>query len=249
MTFSRFPPPYPPRGIRRDWALDLALPTRLELYCHGLVERNIATYGFIVLDVGVNRQLIAHGAPAAEGKGVTPMLAHCRALVEGLHWLIRQKMHRRRTMVHTDSREIYIAVWNTEPPDDPKVMAPICGARDTLGRFDKLELRLISEQANALAVGQAERAYVTAQENRRRARAPEVLPELHYVEPGLYLVGQRYKVNLRDGTCSCPDFQRMHSDRYPIRCKHLLAVIEAAQDRGGAAEQTRGSAFGKPAES
>ncbi len=73
MPYSKFPPSLP-RGSRRNWAEKLTLPTRLDLYVHGLVERKIATCGLLVWDVGENRLLLEHGRLIAEGKGVNPAL-------------------------------------------------------------------------------------------------------------------------------------------------------------------------------
>jgi predicted nucleic acid-binding Zn finger protein len=97
-----------------------------------------------------------------------------------------------------------------------------------LGLFPQHSLQLIPEAHNRQAIQAADEAYVKAQEAERLARVAEVLPELRHTGGGLYMVGKRYRVDLEAGTCSCPDFARVHSERHPIRCKHLLAARQAA---------------------
>jgi len=81
--YSRFTPS--PRGGRRNWEQELRLPTRLELYSHGLVERRIATYGFSVWDVGENRLLMEHGALIVKGAKALPAVAEYGALSAVMH--------------------------------------------------------------------------------------------------------------------------------------------------------------------
>jgi hypothetical protein len=100
-------------------------------------------------------------------------------------------------------------------------------------RFPQLSLELISEKENQHAIQQAVAAYVAIQEERRRQRTGEVLRELFATQPGHFLVGNRYKVDLEAGTCTCPDFRRMYTDEYPIRCKHLLAAEQLVKNIEG----------------
>ena len=225
MQYSRLPVSHP-RGSRRNWEERLRLPTRLELYTHGLVERKIATCGFLVWDVGNNRLLIEHGRQVAEGKQATQILADHRALSMGLAWLIRQDLHRRRIVAHTDSDLVYDHLALGRPVLRDSLWGLVQEARGPLKRFPQLTLELIPLQDNHHAAQMAAAAYVAAQEERRRRRAAEVVGELYAGRPGLYWVGNRYQVDLEAGTCTCPDYKQMHTEEYPIRCKHLLAAAQ-----------------------
>jgi hypothetical protein len=230
--FSRLPQPDPPRGKRRNWPADYTLPTRLELRAHGLWERGMACYGFSVWDVGQNRLLIRHGALIGRGGGgaeaLGPVAAGYHALLEGLNWLIRQDEHRRRLLVCTDHPLVYAQLRDDGPAPDP-AHGPLVGqVLTTLARFPQHTLQLIAAERNVQAIEAADEAFVAAQEAERLARVPEVLPELIALAPTLYLVGDRYRVDLAAGTCTCPDFRTVHTVRHPIRCKHLLAALQLA---------------------
>jgi ribonuclease HI len=230
MPFTKIPPALPPRGSRRDWREQLTLPNRLDLYGHGLVERRLATYGFVVWDVGENRMIMEHGRLIAEGAQATQGLADHRALIEGVKWLIRQELHRRRITAFTDSALVYEHLMGEGPVSNEEYRPLVWEARRAVGQCPQLTLKLIPPHENSRAVQLAANAYVTAQEARRRQRASEVLPELSRAEPGVYWVGDRYRVDLEAGTCTCPDFRQVHTQKYPIRCKHLLAAISLEKD-------------------
>jgi predicted nucleic acid-binding Zn finger protein len=176
--------------------------------------------------VGENRLLVEYGRLIAEGSQVTQELADHQAFMEGLIWLLRQEDHRRRIIAHTDSIQVYNHLARGQPVDNSTLQPTVDEMRMTLGRFPQLELKLISTQENRNAVERAAAIYVKVQEQRRRQRAAEVVGELYQARPGHFWVGNRYRVNLEAGTCTCPDFRQMHTDRYPIRCKHLLAALE-----------------------
>jgi len=233
MPFTKIPPALPPRGSRRDWREQLTLPHRLDLYGHGLVERRLATYGFVVWDVGENRMIMEHGRLIAEGAQATQALADHRALIEGVKWLIRQELHRRRITAFTDSALVYEHLMGDGPVSNQEYLPLIWEARRAVEQCSQLTLKLIPPHENGRAVQLAANAYVAAQEARRRQRASEVIPQLSLAQPGVYLVGDRYRVNLEAGTCTCPDFKQMHTQQYPIRCKHLLAAssLEKSGDR------------------
>jgi ribonuclease HI len=233
MPFTKIPPSLPPRGSRRDWREQLALPNRLDLYGHGLVERRLATYGFVVWDVGENRMIMEHGRLIAEGAQATQALADHRALIEGIGWLVRQELHRRRITAYTDSALVYGHLMGEGPVSDEENLPLVWEARRAVDQCLQLTLKLISPHENSRAVQLAANAYVKAQEARRKERAAEVIPELSLAQPGVYMVGDRYRVDLAAGTCTCPDYRQMHTQQYPIRCKHLLAAIslEMGADR------------------
>jgi hypothetical protein len=204
----------------------------LDLYVHGLVERKVATCGLLVWDVGENRLLLEHGRHLAEGKGVSPAFADRRALSEGLNWLIREGLYRRRIVAHTDSALIYKAGTGDRSAQGAAHGPVAEELRELIKRFPQLTLRLISRQKNRRARRLAAAAYVAFQEDRRRQRAAGVVGELQRVDAEIYLVGDRYKVDLATGTCTCPDFRRMHTEKYPIRCKHLLAAQQESNRSG-----------------
>ncbi len=152
-----------------------------------------------------------------------------------MNWLIRQGLYRRRIVAHTDSVRIYelYEQGTGERPAQEFAHRPLAQElRELVKRFPQLTLKLISPQENRRAGQLAAAAYVAFQEDRRRERAAEVVDELQQVKAGIYLVGERYRVDLAAGTCTCPDFRRMHTERYPIRCKHLLAAQQESQRSG-----------------
>lgn len=219
---------------RRDWAQELSLPTLLALYAHGLSQRRIATYGFRVWDVGENRQLMEHSAVAAEGAAVTRALADYRAIIEALNWLIREGHRRRRIVAYTDSRLVHEQLTGDRPVEESAHWPLVREAQRAVGAFRQLSLELVSEEENSGAARLAAGAYVTLLEARRLRRVPDVLAELLPAGSQQFLVGERYRVDLAAGTCTCPDFRRMHSELYPVRCKHLLAALQHTRaHRGG----------------
>ncbi len=226
MPYTRFPPSIPPRGGRRNWTEELTLPTRLELYAHGLVERRIAAYGFVVWNVGENRLLQEHGALAAKGPEATLVAAGYHALIEGLGWLVRHGHRRRRIVAYSDNVLVCDQLTGGRSVHDGAEWQFVREGQRTLRLFSQLSLESISEQVNDHAVRLAAGAYVAVQEEQRLQRAPAVLRELRPAGQDIYLVGDRYRVDLTAGTCTCPDFRTMHSDQYPIRCKHLLAALQ-----------------------
>jgi ribonuclease HI len=219
---------------RRNWAQELSLPTLLAAYAHGLSQRRIATYGFRVWDVGENRQLMEHSAVAAEGAGVTQALADYRAITEALNWLIREGHSQRRIAAYTDSQLVYQQLAGDRPVED-RAHWPLVGeAQRAVGAFRQLSLELVTEEENSDAVRLAAAAYVTLLEARRLPRVPDVLAELLPTGSQQFLVGERYRVDLAAGTCTCPDFRRMHTEQHPVRCKHLLAALQHTRaHRGG----------------
>lgn len=225
MPFTKIPPSLPPRGTRRDWRDRLTLPNRLDLYAHGLCERRIATYGFVVWDVGDNRIIMEHGRLITEGEEATQLLADHRALTEGVWWLTREQLQRRRILAFTDSTTVYERLARRRPTSGGREPAFVSDTQQATAHCPHLTVELISPHENSRAAQLAVNAYVAAQEARRQRRASEVLSDLRPAQPGSYMVGDRYKVDLAAGTCTCPDFRQMHTQQYPIRCKHLLAAI------------------------
>jgi len=228
MPFSKLPPATPPRGKRRNWEQELTLPTRLELTVCGLAERNIATYGFLVWNVGENRLAAEHGAVVSEGTGVNQLLADHGAMLAGLSWLTRQDLYRKRTLALTENPLVYEQLAGKKRVLKQTLGPMVQQSKSLLQRFPQLTLKYRPLPADSRVSKLAAKAYVAAQEAKRRQRTAEVIRELQAVGPQQYLVGDRYKVDLAAGTCTCPDFRRMHTQLYPIRCKHLLAAAQIA---------------------
>jgi hypothetical protein len=229
--FSRRSPKMPPRGKIREWRQELALPTRLEIYVHGLVERNIAAYGFWVWDVGENRLIISHGAVSDRGQGIRQEQADLQALTTGLEWIVKTGLHRRKTIAYTDSLTAFQIADSGQPVGASRPEAAL--ALKTIAQFSQLSIQLVNLSNNRKAIELAVNAYVNAQELQRMKRVPEVLSELRRIGPQTFLVGDRYRVDLQTGICTCPDFQRIHSSIYPVRCKHLLAAIQFQNEQDG----------------
>lgn len=229
MAYSRMHPADSPRGKRRNWVQELSLPTRLELYCHGLVEHGVATWGFLVWDVGENRMLIEHSASLKQGDKYSTLLAGYQALTRGLNWLIQQDFHRRKIVAYTDDVLVYGQLTGKNPVEEKETWFALHQVQKAISLSPQLSLQFIPPENNERATQLAIDAYVGAQESRRMARVSSTLPELRQIGPNLFMVGDRYRVDLKAGTCTCPDFKRIHTDRHPVRCKHLLAAFSLSQ--------------------
>lgn len=189
----------------------------------------MAAFGFWVLDVGENRLLASKGA-VLEGPYIDRVTAEFQALTIGLDWLVREGLNRRKIVAYTDSPDVFQSTGGIDRGIQAYPNAP-AGVRETFAQFPQLAIKLIDRSQNKKSVDLALQAYVSAQETERMLRVPEVLPELTRIGPYEFLVGDRYKVNIQDGTCTCPDFRRTHNDEYPIRCKHLLAAIKVQSEQ------------------
>ena len=235
MTFSRFPRRAPRGGRQRDWVRALELPTGLELFAHGRVERGVAVCGFVVWDVGENRQVMAYGGvlgPPPGWKRVTPLAAEYQSLTAGLNWLVEHELHRRHGFAYSDSVLVVEQLSGQRPVEKDAEWDLLRPARKALSLCPNFKLALVSGERNVLAAEAATEAWVAFQQTERRERALAVLQELTQVSPTTFLVGDRYKVDLAAGTCSCPDFRRWQRENYPVRCKHLLAAELAAGKKG-----------------
>lgn len=219
-----------PRGSRRDWERDLELPTLLTLHTHGMARRRVASYGFVVWDVGENRLLMEHGAVVPEDIGVSWIGASYHALQAGLSWLVEHQAHRRRLQAYTDNPLLLDQLFGRRSVEREDHWDLLRDVQRMMRLCPLLELCLVAEEQNGRAIELALAAYVEGQEARRLARTDEVLKELLLVQPGVYLVGDRYRVDLEGGTCTCPDFTANQRRNLPIRCKHLLAAIRSAKD-------------------
>lgn len=239
MTFSRFPPDEPRGARRRDWHQALQLPNRLELFCHGHVERGVAACGFLLWEVGENRLVMEYGGalgPPAGWKRMTPLAAEYGALVVGLNWLVEHRLHKRHGIVFCDSPLVVAQMHGRRPVERPADWDLLRPAQRALQFCPQMALELVSEERNRPAIDRATEGWVAFQETQRRERAQAVLQELRQVGPGLYLVGDRYRVDLAAGQCTCPDFRRWQRENYPVRCKHLLAAELAAGKETGETE-------------
>jgi hypothetical protein len=197
----------------------------------------MACYGFAVWDVGQNRLMIKHGGLIGAGEGQDATMASHHAALEGLRWLIRQAEHRRRVVVRIDHPLAYAEIEGRQAAPSSRTRTLVAEVRQTLARFPQHALQLVPTGQNQQAMLAADQAFVEAQEADRRIRAAEVIPELRSVGSGVYRVGDRYRVDLAAGTCSCPDFRQVHSERHPIRCKHLLAAWQVANEAQGEADR------------
>jgi len=224
--FSKLSPRLPPRGKNRQWQQTLALPSRLECCCHGLVERKQAAAGYWVLDLGQNRALVTFGGLIELEAGSNESVAQLQALILLLNWLDRAGLQKRRIAVSLDSLAVYALLADRNRGRVPWAAGRFDELMVLLHEFSDLEFKLVDLSRNARAVQLAVEGYVNALERRRRARTRDVIPQLEPCGPHQYRVGDRYRVDLEAGTCTCPDFRRWHTGRFPIRCKHILAALE-----------------------
>jgi ribonuclease HI len=208
------------------------LPDRIDLYLHGLLERNIASYGFWIWDLADNRLLAERRGIAARGGSSHRFIAEFRAAAHAMTWLLREKMVGRPLALHTDSPTVYHCLARPQhlPSELPTALAD--QLRAIVPSLSHMQVKLVPEAANARAVQLAAEAYVRCQESRRTALAERVLYELQPIGHGRFRVGSRYDVDLVTGTCTCPDFRSLLSGRFPVRCKHLLAAAHLFGGQG-----------------
>jgi ribonuclease HI len=93
-------------------------------------------------------------------------------------------------------------------------------------KFAKIHYHWVSRDQNEEADELSRIAYREALEETRRERAARV--ELESDGEGQFLASGKYKVDLRKGTCTCPDFEKWCRE-IGIHCKHLIAAKNKAE--------------------
>ncbi len=199
----------------------------IQVWCDGLCEpRNpggMATWGYVIYRDG--ERLLAGKGVVGEGKGMTANVAEYTALIEAMRWLLGAGYQKRETVLHTDSQMAVRQLEGEWAVKSHRIRSIHKQAKRLKWQFRKIRFvwvpRRQNEEADALSV----EAYVEAREEKRRERAAAVALERH--GPNQFLANGKYSVDTEANTCTCPDYKRRHSARYPIRCKHLLAALPA----------------------
>ena len=168
----------------------------------------------------------------ARGKGGTNNVAEWAALLYGLQAAAARRPE--RLLIHGDSQLAINQLtgrWRVHAVHLRPYRDRCLELLDRIGCG--WQARWVPREENEEADGLSVQAYVEYEEAKRRARIKGVLPRLEKLETGKYLVhGSQttYLVDPDAGTCTCPDFEKRHSKRFPIRCKHILAALEAEEE-------------------
>jgi len=203
----------------------------ITIYCDGLCEPvnpgGVATYGFVIYEGG---KKIAQGKGViGQGKGMTNNVAEYTAALAALSWLAEHGYEGARVTIRSDSMLLVKQMQGAWRVRSDRIRPLHRRARQLSSRF-RTRFRWVPREQNQEADALSVKAYVEYQEANRYARIADVLPRMRRLGPGHYVVqarGKTYQVNLWTGTCTCPDFKKMHSRRFPIRCKHILAAQHA----------------------
>jgi len=200
----------------------------LTLYFDGLCEPmnpgGIACYGWLLLQDG--KEIARGNGVETRGPDATNNVAEWSALLYGL---------RAAAALRPESLEIR--------GDSQLVINQLTGS----WRMNAAHLRAYRDRcldllhgcqwtARWVSRGQNEAAdalsWLAYEEEKRRAKVPEVLPRLQPLGDGMYSVGGVYVVDAHAGRCTCPDFVKRHTENFPLRCKHLLAAEEMERQGG-----------------
>jgi len=208
----------------------------ITVFCDGLCEPynpgGVATYGFVIQRGG---ELIQQGSGVlGEGEGMTNNVAEYTAAIEALRWLLEHGYEGRRVTLMSDSMLLIKQLRGLWQVRSPRI-APLYHQARKLASHFKVRFRWVSREENEAADALSVEAYVEYQESKRWARVAGVVGRLSEVGDGLYQVQAEptpYVVDLREGRCTCPDFRKLNSQRFSIRCKHILAALEVERNGG-----------------
>lgn len=204
----------------------------IEIRCDGLCEPKpggLATYGYVLF---AEERVLAEGAGvAARGPEATNNVAEYRGAIEAL--ASARGYDVRRITLLSDSKLLIEQLNGNYRVRSARIRPLWSETRSLLDSFDAYQTSWIPREENERADALSVRAYVETLEAERAGRTDEV--SLVYLDKGLYLVNGRYTVDLVLRTCECPDFRKINSARYKVRCKHLLRAQEEWDLRSSAA--------------
>ena len=205
----------------------------ISVYCDGLCKPynpgGVAAYGFVIYE---GKKKLSEGKGViGQGKGMTNNVAEYTAAIEAMSWLLGHEYQGKKVTLASDSMLLVKQLSSSWRVRSERIR-PLHRRASELARRLRVRFHWVPREENEEADGLSVHAYVEYEEAKRRARIKGVLPRLEKLETGKYLVhGSQttYLVDLDAGDCTCPDFEKRHSERFPIRCKHILAALEAEE--------------------
>lgn len=207
-------------------------------FADGLCEPNpggVATFGFVIETNGA--EIHREGGLAARGREqkATNNLAEYTAAIKALSWLLHEGDGSHPVLLHSDSQLLIRQITGAWQVRSPAIRPLWREARSLMDRFVESSAVWIPRDENETADALSVEAYVTVLEADRAARADDV--SLEVLGKLLYRANGRYLVDLLLDTCQCPDWRRVNSNRFSVRCKHL---IKAASERAPSPARTLG---------
>ena len=207
----------------------------LTLYFDGLCEPvnpgGIACYGWLLLD---ERGQVVQEDDGVEARGpdATNNVAEWSALLYGLR--AAAALHPERLEIRGDSRLVINQLTGSWRMNAAHLWSYRDRCLDLLHGC-QWTAKWIPRDRNEAADALSRKAYraeaLASEEEKRRAKVPEVLPRLQSLGDGMYSVAGVYVVDAHAGRCTCPDFVKRHTENFPLRCKHLLAAEEKEKSR------------------
>ena len=201
-------------------------PSPYKLYADGLCEPNpngIATFGFVI-ENPTGRELHRGKGLAARGReeGATNNVAEYTAVLRAVERLLEFRNGGDTTdlVIHSDSQLLVHQLAGTYRVRSARIRPLFNAARNLLNQFFTAEAIWVPREQNEVADALSVEAYVEVMESDRRPRSASV--NLEALGKLLFRANGAYLVDLLLGTCECPDWRRINSSRFHIRCKHLL---------------------------
>jgi ribonuclease HI len=206
----------------------------IEIRCDGLCEPNpggLATYGYVLF--GEQEVLHEGRGVAARGPEATNNVAEYRGAIEAL--AAAQGYDARQIILLSDSKLLVEQLNGNYRVRSARIQPLWSKTLSLLNSFESHQASWVPREQNEHADALSVQAYVETLEAERAERTKDV--RLVYLGKGLYRANGRYTVDLVLRSCECPDFKKMNSARYKVRCKHLLRAQEEWELRSSEALQ------------
>ncbi len=196
------------------------------IYCDGLCEPvnpgGTATYGFVVYRKG--RKLKEGLGIIGEGSGMTNNVAEYTAAIEGLRYLKRRRLHRKKIMVKSDSQLLINQLNGSWQVRSARIRPLYEKAQRLLRNFPRISFRWIPREENDEADLLSRQAYMGEAQKSREVGARKIKKEEVKVFPDHYEV-RGYWLPKDVSSCTCPDWQK-RCRKWGMLCKHQIFVLK-----------------------
>lgn len=208
--------------------------TLIKVFCDGLCEPNpggIATCGWIAR-MGENI-IHQHASVICRGEDATNNVAEYGAAISAIGWLLANGYANNRIILSSDSQLLIRQLTGEYAVRSPRIIPLHTQAKNLAKGFREINFRWVPREQNAEADALSRDAYHEALGGKNREeRAKLLVQSVSLVEASsnnhTYNVASQsnaskaYRVNLKNYTCTCPDFNRRGAR--VGHCKHILAV-------------------------
>jgi ribonuclease HI len=204
----------------------------LVINCDGLCEPNpggIATFGWIAKQG--DREIHSHNAFVASGQDATNNLAEYRAVISALECLLGSRYGAHKVIVRTDSQLVVKQINGIYAVRSASIIPLHQKVTELTRFFNSLSVEWVPWEQNEDADLLSRKAYamaLKAQAQTRQFKARAISVKVIPLSDGTFNVpfqaspGIVYRVDIKNNTCTCPDFQVR--GRKIGSCKHILAV-------------------------